>query len=291
MDEDYEPLDSYDVSTAVANKPTEVESITASTTTTAPVEEPTPSTTRRPMAKLNSDRLLSENGLPWIKLHAKRVKLSGEKGPAARAQDLKKILRFYEMWAHRLYPRYGFREFTLRAEKICHSRRMQIHLQTWQAEARGAVANESDMTMEEDMTNHSIEDQDEDRDDVNEVDTNDVTTMNVQTATNNDITMESIEPTEITTNSNGGNNTHEIIEEDEGLMLRKKTRQSSQKWILFDEEEDEEITTTATTTANDKQDDTDYGQSVNTNVDSTLIVTNHEDEDEEEVMSDASIEL
>ncbi|RKP27543.1 hypothetical protein SYNPS1DRAFT_26805 [Syncephalis pseudoplumigaleata] len=112
MEEHYEPLDSYDVPAKVADAPAEAEAASSSSmAAVAYADESTPSSAapRRPMAKLDAERLLGDVGLPWIRVHAKRVQLSGEKGSSAKVKDLRKILRFYELWAHRLYPRYGFR--------------------------------------------------------------------------------------------------------------------------------------------------------------------------------------
>ncbi|KAI9595457.1 replication fork protection component Swi3-domain-containing protein [Syncephalis fuscata] len=144
MEEGYEPLDAYDVPILS----TENEENLAQSTTQITEEPDKPRVIRRPMAKLDADRLLSDKGLPWIKVNSRRVKLAGK---GHHTEDLKKILRFYEMWAHKLYPRYGFREFVMRAEKVCHHKRMQMHLRTWQAEMRSVSVDQSTEQLEEEI--------------------------------------------------------------------------------------------------------------------------------------------
>ena len=38
-------------------------------------------------------------------------------------------MRFYKAWAHELYPKASFKEFTHRAHKICRDKRMRAALQ------------------------------------------------------------------------------------------------------------------------------------------------------------------
>ncbi|RKP08047.1 replication fork protection component Swi3-domain-containing protein [Thamnocephalis sphaerospora] len=90
----------------------------------------------QPLPKLDAERLLSEEGLPLLKEQARKIRLAGK---GHERSDLRKILSFYEKWAHQLYPRFGFEEFAMRAEAVCHTRRMQMALAAWRDEMRGSL--------------------------------------------------------------------------------------------------------------------------------------------------------
>lgn len=72
--------------------------------------------TRRVQPKLTSDILLSERGLPYLVKHGpKRLRISTSRNKPY--DNLSQIVRFYQLWAHKLYPRAKFKDFI----KICQS--------------------------------------------------------------------------------------------------------------------------------------------------------------------------
>lgn len=46
-------------------------------------------------------------------------------------EDLPKLMEFYQIWAHELFPRLSFDAFIDRAEKVCSERRVKVHLEQW----------------------------------------------------------------------------------------------------------------------------------------------------------------
>lgn len=78
---------------------------------------------RRIQAKLDHDRIVSGNGLPRL-LRDSRKKVHFQ-GKGNELSDLDKLVQYYQIWAHRLYPRARFRDFIAMIEKEGHRRRMQ----------------------------------------------------------------------------------------------------------------------------------------------------------------------
>lgn len=70
---------------------------------------------RRTQVKLTSEKLLSDKGLPYIMKNApKRLRISSRKNAY---DNLTNIAQFYQLWAHELYPKAKFRDFT----KLCYT--------------------------------------------------------------------------------------------------------------------------------------------------------------------------
>ncbi|KAI0302178.1 replication fork protection component Swi3-domain-containing protein [Russula brevipes] len=91
---------------------------------------------RKPVPKLDEARLLGTNGLPQLLKDTKNFK---PKGKGHEATDLDRVLRIYQFWTHKLYPKTRFKETVDRVEKLCHSKRMQVALSVWRDEAKGLV--------------------------------------------------------------------------------------------------------------------------------------------------------
>ncbi|KAF4091005.1 hypothetical protein AMELA_G00032230 [Ameiurus melas] len=72
-------------------------------------------TVKRPQPKLNSQRLLSERGLPALRTLFTDVKF---KGKGHEAEDLKLLMQKMENWAHRLYPKLQFEDFIDKLEAL-----------------------------------------------------------------------------------------------------------------------------------------------------------------------------
>ncbi|XP_036440144.1 TIMELESS-interacting protein [Colossoma macropomum] len=72
-------------------------------------------TVRRPQPKLDSQRLLSERGLPALRTLFDNVKF---KGKGHEAEDLKVLMLKMENWAHRLYPKLQFEDFIDKLEVL-----------------------------------------------------------------------------------------------------------------------------------------------------------------------------
>lgn len=70
---------------------------------------------KNPQPKFNENTLKAEKGLPAIKDHFKNLQL---KGKGYEERDLNTIMKSYEYWCHRLYPKYTFNDTIARLEVL-----------------------------------------------------------------------------------------------------------------------------------------------------------------------------
>ena len=103
------------------------------TTAAAPTkdidEEITVKRTRKPVPKLDADRLLSQNGLPRLrKITKSRLKFRGK---GYEFSDISQLLNTYQLWLDDLFPRAKFRDALDMVEKVGHSKRMQVMRRAW----------------------------------------------------------------------------------------------------------------------------------------------------------------
>ncbi|RUS25653.1 hypothetical protein BC938DRAFT_471839 [Jimgerdemannia flammicorona] len=80
-----------------------------------------------------SCKLLSNKGLSQLRHKGLKLRFQGK---GNEAKDLRKLMNFYQIWAHALYPRVQFRDFVRKAEKTCREKRCRVHLAQWQNEVR-----------------------------------------------------------------------------------------------------------------------------------------------------------
>lgn len=84
---------------------------------------------RKVVAKLDSERLLSDKGIPNLKNSVvPKIKLKGkghEKG------DLRRILYSYQMWAHTVFPKAKFEDFIELAKKAGKQKSLKEHRKQW----------------------------------------------------------------------------------------------------------------------------------------------------------------
>ncbi|NXI34435.1 TIPIN protein, partial [Galbula dea] len=80
---------------------------------------------KRPMPKLDAQRLVSERGLPALRHLFDNVKF---KGKGHEAEDLKTLIRHMEHWAHRLFPKLQFEDFIDRVEALGNKTEVQTCL-------------------------------------------------------------------------------------------------------------------------------------------------------------------
>lgn len=85
--------------------------------------------TRRVQPKLTSDILLSERGLPYLVKHGpKRLRISTRRNKPY--DNLSRIVQFYQLWAHELYPRAKFRDFV----KLCQNMKNDKAVRSYRTE-------------------------------------------------------------------------------------------------------------------------------------------------------------
>ncbi|KAM4592354.1 TIMELESS-interacting protein [Odontesthes bonariensis] len=80
---------------------------------------------RRPQPKLDSQRLISEKGLPALRTMFDDVRF---KGKGREAEDLRLLMQKMENWAHRLYPKLQFEDFIDKVEKLGSKKEVQTCL-------------------------------------------------------------------------------------------------------------------------------------------------------------------
>ncbi|XP_036391594.1 TIMELESS-interacting protein isoform X2 [Megalops cyprinoides] len=80
---------------------------------------------KRPQPKLDSQRLISERGLPALRTLFDDVKF---KGKGHEAEDLKLLMQKMENWAHRLYPKLQFQDFIDKLESLGNKKEVQTCL-------------------------------------------------------------------------------------------------------------------------------------------------------------------
>ncbi|EFA05870.2 TIMELESS-interacting protein-like Protein [Tribolium castaneum] len=80
---------------------------------------------RNPQPKLNAERLKGPRGLAALESHFDRVKY---KGKGYEEQDLGVILKTYEYWCHRLFPKYPFDECIAKIEALGSKKPVVTHI-------------------------------------------------------------------------------------------------------------------------------------------------------------------
>ena len=95
-----------------------VNGLDPSMTSTTDGQDPTliSTNTRKPRVKLTAEKLLSTKGLPYVMEHApKSCRISKHK---TAYDNLTNFLQFYQLWAHNLYPKAKFKDFTSLCESL-----------------------------------------------------------------------------------------------------------------------------------------------------------------------------
>ncbi|XP_060116075.1 TIMELESS-interacting protein isoform X2 [Heteronotia binoei] len=88
-------------------------------------QNPTRKGVRRPMPKLDAQRLTSERGLPALRNMFDNVQF---KRKGHEAADLKMLVTRMEHWAHRLFPKLQFEDFVERVECLGNKKEVQTCL-------------------------------------------------------------------------------------------------------------------------------------------------------------------
>eukprot|EP00066_Takifugu_rubripes_P018834 XP_011608100.1 PREDICTED: TIMELESS-interacting protein [Takifugu rubripes] len=80
---------------------------------------------KRPQPKLDSQRLISDRGLPALRTLFDNVHF---KGKGHEAEDLRLLMQKMENWAHRLFPKLQFEEFIDKVERLGKKKEVQTCL-------------------------------------------------------------------------------------------------------------------------------------------------------------------
>lgn len=90
-----------------------------------PKQPKKPRIVQNPRPKLDIDRLLSEErGLPELL----RMVCSITFRPGKEIKDLKRTLALFQLWSHRLFPKYTFEDFLNKCETLGKKRPIKTHL-------------------------------------------------------------------------------------------------------------------------------------------------------------------
>lgn len=87
--------------------------------------------TRAPALKLDSNLILGEKGIPALRSTVQEKLGKRLKGKGHEYSDARRILQFYQVWAHGLYPKAKFDDVLVMIEKLGHSKRLQVARQDW----------------------------------------------------------------------------------------------------------------------------------------------------------------
>ncbi|ORY78408.1 replication fork protection component Swi3-domain-containing protein [Leucosporidium creatinivorum] len=123
------------------------------------VEEGVVQKKRRVVAKMDETRLLGPSGFPRLLEDAGKFKL---KGKGHEAQDLKRLMSMYQLWAHQMYPKTNLRDTLKTVEKLCHKRSVQRALKQYRDESKHGKPGPPTTTTNN--NGHALSDDDDDED-------------------------------------------------------------------------------------------------------------------------------
>ncbi|KAI4724719.1 Swi3-domain-containing protein [Aureobasidium sp. EXF-10728] len=119
---------------------------------------------RKPVAKLDEDRLLSQQGIPKLRKIAKdRIQI---KGKGHEFSDMARLLNTYQLWLDDLFPKAKFMDGVSMIEKLGHKKRMQMMRREWIQEGKPKPPRDDDEedfvipnedAIPEDNTRHATE--------------------------------------------------------------------------------------------------------------------------------------
>ncbi|QIW95140.1 hypothetical protein AMS68_000658 [Peltaster fructicola] len=110
---------------------------------------------RKPVAKLDAERLLSESGIPELRRRAtKRIKLRGK---GNEFEDIGGLLQMYQMWLDDLYPKAKFRDGLAMIEKVGHTKRLNVMRRAWITSTRPGQAAKPDEDPEYNSADPEVE--------------------------------------------------------------------------------------------------------------------------------------
>jgi replication fork protection complex subunit Csm3/Swi3 len=100
---------------------------------------------RKPVAKLDEARLLSQPGIPKLRALARSKSIASKlhlKGKGHEYSDAAKLLSYYQLWLDNLYPRANFADGLQLVEKVGHGKRMQVMRREWIDEGKPGYGRE-----------------------------------------------------------------------------------------------------------------------------------------------------
>ncbi|KAF1348792.1 replication fork protection component Swi3-domain-containing protein [Delphinella strobiligena] len=97
---------------------------------------------RKPVAKLDENRLLSTAGIPKLRKIAKdKLKFNGK---GNEFTDMARLLNTYQLWLDDMFPKAKFLDGLAMIEKLGHKKKIQIYRKEWIDEGRTRRAEDDD---------------------------------------------------------------------------------------------------------------------------------------------------
>ncbi|KAH0285987.1 Swi3-domain-containing protein [Aureobasidium namibiae CBS 147.97] len=97
---------------------------------------------RKPVAKLDEERLLSQQGIPKLRKIAKDRLII--KGKGHEFSDMARLLNTYQLWLDDLFPKAKFMDGVSMIEKLGHKKRMQMMRREWIQEGKPKPPRDDD---------------------------------------------------------------------------------------------------------------------------------------------------
>ncbi|KAI9247035.1 replication fork protection component Swi3-domain-containing protein [Sporodiniella umbellata] len=117
-----------------------------------------PETKKTKKKRLDADLLLSTEGLPRLMSEASFLSFQG---PGHEEQNLKKLMRYYQIWANSLFPKFRFTDFAQKVGNAASHKTVKERISIWQDEYRDRHQVRADVLAE----NRSSEDEEEEDED------------------------------------------------------------------------------------------------------------------------------
>lgn len=81
-------------------------------------------------------RLLETKGIPLLRNESRYIRFQGK---GHEADDLKRLITYYTVWANNLYPKFRFKDFARRVQKPASGNRVKQMVEVWQEEYKGKL--------------------------------------------------------------------------------------------------------------------------------------------------------
>ncbi|KAF2724496.1 Swi3-domain-containing protein [Polychaeton citri CBS 116435] len=102
---------------------------------------------RKPVAKLDENLILSQQGVPKLRKVAKsRLKF---KGKGHEFSDIERLLGLYQLWLDDMFPRAKFRDGLTMIERLGHKKRLQVYRRAWIDESKPTTVREDEERLED----------------------------------------------------------------------------------------------------------------------------------------------
>lgn len=107
--------------------------------------KPKSHTVRKPIPKLNTERLKGANGIHTIENYFEGFKFYGK---GHEKTDLARIMKRLEHWSYRLFPKYHFDDFLTRVEQLGKKKDLQVYIKRYRLDM---LSSDNDLIINDDI--------------------------------------------------------------------------------------------------------------------------------------------